>query len=92
MKLKAMHTYQYVRFQNNNENFLSADKATMKDLQLELLPSGIVTVKSGKDSIIVFPTNIAYAIPLNEETAAKVEKGRGALRDVEVSTTRNPGK
>lgn len=81
MKLKAMHTYQYVRFQNKNENFLCADKNDMADLELELLPEGIVRVRSSKDEILVFPTNIAYCVPLTESTKKCDMRSRGDIAE-----------
>lgn len=80
MKLKAAHCYQPVRFQNKNENFLTA-KIGMEDLQLELLESGVVSVKTAKDHILVFPTNIAYCVPLTEETKAKKFENRADILD-----------
>lgn len=86
MKLKAIHTYQYVRFQGKNENFLSPGTAekpnmTMPDLELEILKSGVVSVKTAKDHILIFPTNIAYCVPLTPETANKDTSNRGQIVD-----------
>lgn len=80
MKLKSIVTYQYVQFEGRNENWISQDMATQrnagrKDLEITLLPHAhAVEIKSAKDHVIVFTTNIAFAVPLNEETKAKVEK------------------
>lgn len=85
MQLKSIHTYQYVRFQGANENFISVDNPKFKGAQISLLTtSGVVDIKSDKDHILVFPTNIAYCVPLTSETVAKNES-RGQLLDV------NPG-
>lgn len=81
MKLKAIHTYQYVKFGGKNENFLSA-KIGMEDLELEYLPSvNGVSVKTAKDHVIVFTTNIAYAVPMTEETAKRDVSKRGQIVD-----------
>ncbi len=64
MKFKAIYCYQYVRFQGKNENFISADDtAKWPGLTIELR-EGILHVKSDKDYICVFPTNVAYSYPL----------------------------
>lgn len=85
MKLKAIHCYQYVRFQNKNENFLTA-KVGMEDLELELLPEGVVSVKTAADHILIFPTNIAYCVPFNEQNKAKKIETRGSLLENDPSS------
>jgi hypothetical protein len=90
MKLKAVHTYQYARFQNKNENFFTA-KADMPDLEMELQAVGstaVISIKSSKDHILLFPTNVAYAIPLTDETAKRPLANRGSLKDNEPSAPR----
>jgi hypothetical protein len=82
MKLKAVHCYQYVRFQNKNENFLTA-KEGMQDIDIELLSSGVVSVKSAKDHIVIWPTNIAYGIPLSKDNEPVKLPNRGALLENE---------
>ena len=91
MKLKAVHTYQYVRFQNKNENFLSAGNSSMPDLKLELLTVGgvgLVRATTAKDSIIIFPTNIAYAIEETSENKTEKVATRGKLLDNDPSSPR----
>ncbi len=85
MKLKAIHCYQYVRFQGKNENWVTA-KADMLDLELELMPGGIVSVKTAKDHILVCLTNIAYMIPMTPETAKKDLGKRGEIGDLTASS------
>lgn len=86
MRLKAIHCYQYVRFQNSNINFVSADVKGMEDTEITLLDKGVVEIKSAKDHIIVWPTNIAYGIPMNEVTKVKKVENRGALKNNDPST------
>lgn len=81
MKLKAIHCYNYVRFQSKNHNFLSA-RDDMQDLELELMNGNIVSVKTKNDHILVGMTNIAYMIPLTPETAKKDLGKRGNLGDM----------
>jgi len=84
MKLKSAAFYQYVKFQGKNENFLVA-RDSMPDLELELVPVGntaIISVKTAKDHILVFPTNVAYCVPMTEETKSRKEfRGRIADND-----------
>lgn len=90
MKLKAIHCYQYVRFQGKNENYLTPSiQNGMPDLELEwLLKEGVVSVKTAKDHILVFPTNIAYCVPLTEETKTRDVSSRGKLTDIDPGTPR----
>lgn len=87
MKIKALHTYQYVRFQNKNENFMTA-KLGMEDLQMELLDNGLVSIKTATDHILVGMTNIAYLVPLTPETSKKDMTNRGKLADITPSSPR----
>lgn len=86
MKLKAIQTYQYARFQGKNENFFCADKPDMKDLELEYLGEGQVSVKTAKDHIIIYTTNISYAVPLTAATKAKKMVTNGTLANVPTGT------
>ncbi len=81
MKLKALHTYQYIRFQNKSENFLSA-RPGMEDLELELFNGNLVSVKTGKDHVLVSLANIAYMIPLTPDTVKKDLGKRGQIAEV----------
>jgi hypothetical protein len=84
IKLKAIHTYQYVVFQNKNHQFFTESKELgLQGLELEYYPEmNAVKVKTEKDEIIVFCTNIAYARPIE---AVGSELNRGKIKD------RNPG-
>ncbi len=83
VKIKALHAYQYVRFQGKSENFLSAEVKGMEGLELELLDGGIVSVKSPKDHILIFSTNIAYLVPSTGSSTL-----RGKITDVTPSSPR----
>lgn len=85
MKLKAIHCYQYIKFQGKNENFLTARKG-FEDLELETTSEGLVSVKSGKDHVLVSWTNIAYAVPLTVETAKRDMSTRGQMADISPSS------
>jgi hypothetical protein len=69
MKLKSIHTYQYVVFQQKNQTFFTESKELgLNGLELEYIPDmNAVKVKTAKDEIIVFCTNIAYARPMDAE-------------------------
>lgn len=76
MKLKSCATYQYVRFQNKNENWLQKSP-TMPDLELELVTVGntaVIKATTSKDSILIFPTNISYAVQDTSEPVKAVKK------------------
>lgn len=85
VKLKAIHTYQYVVFQQKNfQFFVESKELGLKDLSLEYFPAiNAVRVKSDKDDIFVFTTNIAYARPA--DASGVDELLRGKIKD------RNPG-
>ncbi len=87
MKVKAAHFYQYVRFQNKNENFVTK-KPGMEDVELTLLEGNILEIKSGKDHILVFNTNIAYLIPEDEGNKGKKLENRGNIDSAVPSTPR----
>lgn len=81
MKLKSVQTYQAVKFQGSNGHFFSKnDKAP--DIDLNLHKDGYVTIKSAKDSIIVFTSNIAYVVAADSVGPA-TEKERGRLVDID---------
>jgi hypothetical protein len=82
MKLKALHCYQYVRFQNRNENYLSIDNAAkFPGLCIEVLKSGVIRIKSDLDEIVVWPNNVAYGVELNETTEKRDTSNRGQIVD-----------
>lgn len=85
--LKSIHTYQYVVFQAKNSNFFTESKELgMLGLTLEYFPAiGAVLAKTAKDEVLVFCTNIAYARPLNADTAKANDLNRGKIID------KNPG-
>lgn len=63
MKLAVVHTYQSVRFNKRDETHFTAEKPNMTGLQMEY-DEKLLVVKitiPGQDSVLVFPTNIAYA-------------------------------
>lgn len=75
MKLKSVATYQHVRFENANDSFFTIiNDKKFKDLELTLLDGGMIEIKSPKDRIIVFTTNVAYVVPA--EAAVKVVKAK----------------
>lgn len=84
MKLKSIHTYQYVLFQNKNQTFFTESKELgLIGLDLEYYPEmNAVKVKTDKDEVLVFCTNIAYARPVE---AQGNDLSRGKIKD------RNPG-
>lgn len=89
MKLKSVHCYQYVRFNGRNENFFTASpQKDMADLELELLDGNIISIKTAKDHVMVFPTNVAYCVPMTEENAKKADKSRGQIANITPGTPR----
>ncbi len=88
MKLKAIATYQYVRFHGANHNFIAMNDVRFPGLKIELLKEGAIRVKSDKDCILVFPTNVAYAIELTKDNEKGDTPSRGALLDVDPADNR----
>lgn len=64
MKLKTLKTYQSVRFNMKDETHFDARIPRFEGIEMEYDPSNAVCYVriAGKDSIIIFPTNIAYAV------------------------------
>lgn len=85
IKLKAIHTYQYVVFSGKNHQFLTDNlQLGLGGLELTYMPDLLaVRVKNAKDDILVFCTNIAYARPMTEENAKVVESPRAKLKDID---------
>jgi hypothetical protein len=85
--IKSIHTYQYVVFQGKSMSFFTESKELgLLNLTLEYYPTvNAVRIKTDKDEVLVFSTNIAYARPLNEATAASDELNRGKIKN------NNPG-
>lgn len=78
MKLKTLKTYQSVRFNTKDETHFDLRIPRFAGVEMEFDSKGgyVQITLPGKDSIIVFSTNIAYAV-LDDEPAAikKVSKG-----------------
>lgn len=85
IKLKAIHTYQYVVFAGKNHQFMTDNlQLGLAGLELTYMPELLaVRVKNAKDDIMVFCTNIAYARPITEENAQVTEAPRGKLKDID---------
>lgn len=64
MRLKTLKTYQSVRFNTKDETSFDLRVPRFEGLIMEYMPAdGYVQITlPGKDSIIVFSTNIAYAV------------------------------
>ncbi len=64
MKLKTLKTYQSVRFNTKDETHFDGRIPRFEGIDMEFSPQGGYVQISipGKDSIIVFSTNIAYAV------------------------------
>lgn len=73
MKLKTIKTYQSVRFNQKDETHFDPRIPRFEGIDMQFSPTGgYVTVSQpGKESIIVFSTNIAYAVVADEPVAAK---------------------
>ncbi len=72
MELKAIHTYQAVFFNKSNRNFISAEMTGLSSVKMKLQKeNNIVEVTMGDETIIIFPTNIAYAVPAAAKQSTK---------------------
>lgn len=73
MKLKVVHTYQTVRFNKHDETHFTAAKPNMAEISMEYLPEllAVRIDKPGAESVLVFATNIAYAVPADEPKKSK---------------------
>lgn len=75
MKLKSVATYQHVRFENANDSFFTIDNPRKyANIELTLLDGAMIEIKSPKDRIIIFTTNVAYVVPA--DAAVKVVKAK----------------
>lgn len=78
MKLKTLKTYQAVRFNTKDETHFDHRIPRFEGIDMDFKPEyGYVQVTlPGKDSILIFTANIAYAV-LTENAVAikKVAKG-----------------
>lgn len=71
MQLKTVHTYQSVRFNKRDETHFDAAKPIMAGMVMELHPAGYVVITLGQEQVLVFATNVAYAVPATPEVATK---------------------
>lgn len=73
MKLKTLKTYQSVRFNQKDETHFDGRIPRYTGIQLDYdAAAGYVTISMpGTESIIVFSTNIAYAVVAEEPVAVK---------------------
>lgn len=74
MKLKAIKVYQSVQFNRKEELFFSDGKPGMRGVQIAYdAKAGFARIsinnELGKDDILIFPANIAYAVPADAETS-----------------------
>lgn len=83
MKLRALMTYQYVQFKGQNRNFLSDKVAGLEGMKMHVLPElpSAIEVELGEEVIIIFSTNIAYAVPLDKRTEKMQVKAAPKLTD-----------
>lgn len=65
MKLKTVSTYQTVRFNKADERHFDAAIPRFKGIELTY-EKEFVRIKMGDEQVLVFPTNIAYVVPLPE--------------------------
>jgi hypothetical protein len=82
MKLKAIQTYQSVKFQGKQDNFFSAAIPAMAGLTMTY-KDGMVRLETAKDCVVIFTANIAYAVPADAEQAPAELQKRGTMRDVD---------
>lgn len=73
MKLKTLKTYQSVRFNQKDETHFDGRIQRFDGIEMVFNPQGGYVQVSipGKDSIIVFSTNIAYAVVADEPVVFK---------------------
>lgn len=82
MKLKAIQTYQSVKFQGKQDNFFSPAIPSMADLQITY-SEGVLTLKTAKDCIVVFTANVAYGVPADADQASNDPQKRGRMIDID---------
>lgn len=83
MKIKAVATYQSVKFNGKQELYFTKAKPGMSEIELEYDPKGnYVRISSPQDDILVFATNIAFAVVDSEVTKAKDITAEPKLRDI----------
>lgn len=83
MKIKAIATYQSVKFNGKQELYFTKAKPGMANVELEYDTKGnYVRVKSDKDDILVFATNIAFAVVDSDITKSADLTSEPKLRDI----------
>lgn len=78
MKLKSIQLYQAVMWQKSNTLFITNQRQGHESTEITMKGDHI-HIKSATDEIIVFPTNVAYAVPVGAPQKADSES---QLRDV----------
>jgi hypothetical protein len=75
MKLKTVSTYQTVRFNKHDERHFDSAIPRFAGIEMEFdEKNGFVKLElPDKDIIYVFPTNIAYIVPLPTESVKKTK-------------------
>ena len=73
MKLKTLQTYQSVKFLSKQETYFQA-RLGMDDLEMTLNPQGWVEVSAKGQTILIFFTNIAFAIAADVQSLKLVKK------------------
>lgn len=82
MKLKSVQCYQGVQFNKKVHTFLTdSPSQQLPNLLLEF-KDGVIHVSNEHDHILVFPANVAYAVPLTAATKAKGAEVRGNIPDM----------
>lgn len=76
MKLKTVHTYQSVKFNKQQETHFDAGKPSMAKIEMTYNSSEhcVLISMPGCESVMIFSTNIAYAVPENESDILGSEK------------------
>lgn len=79
MKLKTLKTYQSVRFNMKDETHFDPRIPRFEGIEMQFNQDGGYVQVSipGKDSIIIFSTNIAYAVVADEPVVVKKVSSKG---------------
>lgn len=88
MKLRSVKTYQYVVYGQKNHTFFTNGPAAkslgMENVDIEYLPKmQAIRIKGEKDDILVFVTNVAYAIPADSTVAAEADANKAPLKNID---------
>lgn len=84
MKLKGVSVYQTVSYNKKNHTFFADNKDLgLAGVEMTYLPEmqAVRITLPGKDDILIFVTNIAYAIPA-DTTVPNVTENRAKLKDI----------